>query len=125
MEVGTVLLRNQGVKEKPGWREIIAGLMVHQFADLVWATGLFGVALGRLRHYQKRVLLLITLPWAALTAAIEYYLILPWLQPLLREQVPYWTALSVHISSGLAYPLYFWWRGHLDGQKGKTFTLAG
>jgi uncharacterized protein (DUF305 family) len=67
---------------------------------------------------------LITLPWAALTAAIEYYLILPWLQPLLREQVPYWTALGVHISSGLAYPVYYWWRGHLDGQKGENFRFG-
>jgi hypothetical protein len=37
---------------------------------------------------------------------IEYYLILPKLQPLVVMQVPFWTALGVHVTSGLLYPFY-------------------
>lgn len=46
------------------------------------------------------------IPWAIATSAIEYYLILPWLQPLVPMQVPYWTALGVHLTSSVAYPIF-------------------
>lgn len=110
MEVGTVILRDSGVKAKPGLREVIAGIVVHTTADIFWATSLFGLFVSRLKQYRKRMVLILMLPWAVVTSAIEYFLLLPWLQPLLKHQVPYWTALMVHIGSGLAYPVYFWLR---------------
>lgn len=121
MEVGTVLLRDGGVRAEPGWREITAGIAVHQSADIFWATTLFGPWIGKLRRRRKAVFLATTVPWAVLTSAIEYYLILPWLQPVLRMQVPYWTALTVHLSSGAAYPLFFLMRERAgDATKGEV-----
>lgn len=107
MEVGTVMLRDRGVKIDPGPREIAAGLLVHQSADIAWAT-LYGAWLGSMRpgKRQREALLVGALPWAAATSAIEYHAILPWLQPLLRQQVPYWIAATVHVTSSAAYPLF-------------------
>ena len=45
MNIGTVLLRSDGIVPVPGWREILAGVFVHQSADLSWAIVFF--ALGR------------------------------------------------------------------------------
>ena len=107
MEVGTVLLGDRGVRIDPGRREIAAGLLVHQSADIAWAT-LYGAWLGSIRpgRRQREALLVGALPWAAATSAIEYHAILPWLQPLLRQQVPYWIATTVHVTSSAAYPLF-------------------
>ena len=106
MEIGTVLLGADSVEMEPRWWHIAAGVFVHQSADLSWAVVFF--ALGR--YWTARLspgaLFMLALPWAALTAAIEYYAILPRLQPLVPMQVPFWTALGVHITSGLLYPFY-------------------
>jgi uncharacterized protein (DUF305 family) len=106
MEIGTVLLRADSIRVEPEWWNIAAGIMVHQAADLSWAIVFF--ALGRYWTWNLTapVLLVIALPWAAITAAIEYYVILPRLQPLVVMQVPFWTALGVHVTSGLLYPFY-------------------
>lgn len=106
MEIGTVLLGADSVRIEPHWSNIAAGVFVHQAADLSWAIVFF--ALGR--HWTwslaPRTLLMLAMPWAAITAAIEYYVILPTLQPLVVMQVPFWTALGVHVTSGLLYPFY-------------------
>jgi uncharacterized protein (DUF305 family) len=106
MEIGTVLLRADSVRVEPEWWNIAAGIVVHQAADLSWAVVFF--ALGRYWTWNLTapVLLFLALPWAAITAAIEYYIILPRLQPLVVMQVPFWTALGVHVTSGLLYPFY-------------------
>ena len=85
---------------------IAGGVLVHQGADLSWAVVFF--ALGRYWTWSLTapVLLVLSLPWAAITAAIEYYVILPRLQPLVPMQVPFWTALGVHLTSGLLYPFF-------------------
>jgi len=106
MEIGTVFLGADSVQMAPRWWNIAAGIAVHQSADLAWAIVFF--ALGR--HWTRRltppVLLVMAIPWAVTTAAIEYYAILPRLQPLVVMQVPFWTALGVHVTSGLLYPFY-------------------
>jgi uncharacterized protein (DUF305 family) len=106
MEIGTVLLGADSVQMAPRWWNMAAGIAVHQAADLAWAIVFF--ALGR--HWTRGLtparLFILALPWAAMTAAIEYYVILPRLQPLVVMQVPFWTALGVHVTSGLLYPFY-------------------
>ncbi|HEV8695405.1 MAG TPA: hypothetical protein VGQ93_14675, partial [Lysobacter sp.] len=96
MEIGTVLLRADSIRVDPEWWNIAAGIVVHQAADLSWAIVFF--ALGRYWTWNLTapILFVIALPWAAITAAIEYYVILPGLQPLVVMQVPFWTALGVH-----------------------------
>lgn len=44
MEVGTVLLRYSGVQMEPSWREVLAGVAVHQGADIFWALVFWGLA---------------------------------------------------------------------------------
>ena len=114
MIVGTVLLRDGGLQAEPGWRELGAGVLVHLSADFFWAMvffGLLGRWTGRLSPW---VLLLVAPPWALLTSAIEYYVTLPWLQPLFVMQEPYWVGLAVHLTASSLYPLYPWLRDRLE-----------
>ena len=106
MEIGTVLLGASSVRIEPQWWNIAAGVLVHQSADLAWAVVFFALGRHWTWYLTSRALLVVAMPWAALTAAIEYHAILPRLQPLVVVQVPFWTALGVHITSGLLYPFY-------------------
>lgn len=106
MEIGTVLLRADSIQLEPQWWNLAAGVFVHQAADLSWALVFFALGRRLTRNLTPGALLILAMPWAVLTAAIEYYLILPRLQPLVVMQVPFWTALGVHVTSGLLYPFY-------------------
>jgi uncharacterized protein (DUF305 family) len=106
MEIGTVLLGADSVQIEPRWWHIAAGVLVHQAADLSWALVFFALGRHWTLNLGARTLLILALPWAVMTAAIEYHLILPWLQPLVVMQVPFWTALGVHVTSGLLYPFF-------------------
>ncbi|HZD81220.1 MAG TPA: DUF305 domain-containing protein [Actinomycetota bacterium] len=107
MQVGTVPLRNRAIRSRPGPVGVSAGVLAHQFADFFWAVGFFGTIIPRIPRRRRTAFLLASAaPWAAATAAAEYYLALPWLQPILPMQVPYWTAMGVHLSSAAAYPLF-------------------
>ncbi|MCZ7572536.1 MAG: DUF305 domain-containing protein [Ardenticatenaceae bacterium] len=124
MEAATVALRDRAIHTQPGWGEVVAGVLVHQSADLAWALVFFGLGARWSRRLRPPALLALSAPWALITSAIEYYLILPWLQPILPMQVPYWTALTVHLASGTVYPLYPWIRERASGQEqtDKTFV---
>lgn len=115
MDIGTVLLGLDGLRADPGFRELAAGVIVHQSADLAWAVAFFALGRTWTLGLSPKALLLIALPWAVLTSAIEYYLLLPRLQPLVPIQVPYWTALMVHVTSAAAYPLFPWIRTRVAG----------
>ncbi len=116
MNVGTVLRGAASIREQPRWPELAAGIAVHQSADLGWAVLLFGLAGSRLKHLPPTRMLALALPWAAFSSAVEYYLLLPWLQPLLPRQVPYWAALTVHVASGSSYPLFPWVHARVSGE---------
>lgn len=116
MMVGTVLLRDGGLAAEPGWRELGAGILVHMSADFFWAMVFFGL-LGRwTRRLGPWALLLVAPAWAPLTSAVEYSLVLPWLQPLMVMQQPYWPGLGVHLIASSLYPLYPWLRDRLAGR---------
>jgi len=65
-----------------------AGLAVHQGADVAWATLWGRLAAGLPAHTRQRAAVAAWLPWAAATAWVEYTLMLPWLQPLVRMNTP-------------------------------------
>lgn len=115
MDIGTVLLGLDGIRAAPGVREIAAGVVVHQSADLAWAIAFFALGRRWTLSLSPKALAIAALPWAILTSAIEYYLLLPTLQPLVPLQVPYWTALMVHVTSAAAYPLFPWIRSRVAG----------
>lgn len=115
MDIGTVLLGLDGLRADPGFREMAAGVVVHQSADLAWVIAFFALGRTWTLGLSTKTLLVVALPWAVLTSAIEYYLLLPTLQPLVPLQVPYWTALMVHVTSAAAYPLFPWIRSRVAG----------
>lgn len=86
------------IQPKPSKAAIISGIFMHQIADLAWATLFFDIAGARVRRLTSRKLAVLSVPWAVLTAYMEYYLILPWLQPLVPRGVPFWTGHSQSIS---------------------------
>lgn len=124
MQVGLVLLRDSGAVAEPGLREIAAGLLVHQSADLLWALVFFGLLRRWTRDLGVLALALVAAPWAVLTSALEYYLWLPRLQPLLPMQIPYWTALGVHLTSAAVYPLYPYLRQRVTGEPVRSGRAA-
>lgn len=110
MEIATAYFGPAVISEQPTWYAILGGLFVHQSADLFWVLVFFGL-LGRwTRTLTPSAVLLLAIPWAVLTSALEYFAVLPWLQPIVPMQVPYWTALTVHLTSGFAYPVFGWLR---------------
>jgi uncharacterized protein (DUF305 family) len=113
MDIGSVLLGLDGIRAEPGIREVAAGVVVHQSADLAWAIAFFALGRRWTLDLSPKALAVVALPWAVLTSAIEYYLLLPTLQPLVPLQVPYWTALMVHVTSAAAYPLFPWIRNRV------------
>jgi uncharacterized protein (DUF305 family) len=125
MEIGTVLLGAGSIASDPAWTNIAAGIVVHQSADLFWALLFFGLAGHWTAERSPGALLGLGIPWALGTSAIEYYLLLPWLQPLVPMQVPYWTALGVHVTSALAYPVFPWLLGRVSvsGERGPAFAF--
>jgi len=116
MDIGTVLLGLDGLRAAPGLREIAAGVFVHQSADLAWAVVFFALGRRWTLLLSSRILLLAALPWAVLTSLIEYYLLLPTLQPLVpwilgrvsqvSDQVDLrWAKATTALLSALVVPL--------------------
>ncbi len=116
MELGSFWLRDRAISEPPGRLAVATGILaVHQPADVIWAT-LYARAAGRAGRGRQLLTALIWAPWSIVTAWIEYALILRLVQPLIRMQVPFWTAASVHLISGAAYPLLPLVRSRLSGE---------
>jgi uncharacterized protein (DUF305 family) len=105
MGLGTILLRGRAARCPPGLAGMAAGIAVHQSADIFWAALWTRLVGGKGSWRRQRLTIIAWLPWALATAAVEYWLILTWLQRLVRMDVPYWTAATVHVTSGAAYPL--------------------
>lgn len=122
MEVAMVPQRDGALDERPSREAVATGIATHQGADVMWATVFFGALRPALGWNARTATVTLGLPWAVGTAAAEYYVFLPWVQPWLRMQVPFWTAAGVHVSSSAAYGVYPWVRGLLDGttEEGRT-----
>jgi len=109
MVVSSLVLRDAAWQADPGWGAILTGVAVHQSADIWWAIVFFGL-LGRWTTQRSpAAILLLSLPWAALTSALEWLVLVPLLpfeQPAFSLEQPYWLGLVVHGLSALLYPLY-------------------
>ncbi len=89
MEIGTVGLRDAAVDFVPRWYAVLAGVIIHQSADIFWAVAFFGLLSSWTLCIRPLALLAVAPLWAVLTDAIEYFVFLPWLQPLMNMQSPY------------------------------------
>ncbi len=123
-ELAAIWLGAGMIRPKPGKATIMSGILMHQVADLAWATLFFGAGGGRFRRLSAGKLAARSIPWAVLTSFIEYYLILPWLQPLVPRNVPFWTALSVHLISGAVYAEYPWVREVITGRPSRRAAAS-
>jgi len=113
MTVAAIPARDAVLSSEPGAAAVAIGIAFRQWADVSWALvffGLFGRWTGRL---HPATLAGLALPWAALTSATEWFVLVPlfpfW-QPIFTLQQPYWIGFLVHLSSGLIYPLFAWLR---------------
>ncbi|MHC2439906.1 DUF305 domain-containing protein [Bradyrhizobium sp. USDA 4451] len=116
MTVAAIPARDGVLGPEPSWSAILVGIAFHQWADLSWAVVFFGL-LGRwtthLTHLTPTQILLAALPWAILSSAAEWFVLVPlfpFFQPLFTLQQPYWIGLLVHASSAVMYPLFVWLR---------------
>ena len=114
-QIGIVLLRDSGIRMQPGWREFTAGLFVHNSAAFIYGLIFFG-ALARWTWSFGPTRLLMAAPvWALVTAAVEYYVILPIAGRTLRMQVPFWTPFLWHVAATITYPAFPWVRHVVTG----------
>ncbi|MGY3443646.1 MULTISPECIES: DUF305 domain-containing protein [unclassified Bradyrhizobium] len=113
MTVAAIPARDGVLGPEPSWSAILVGIAFHQWADLSWAVVFFGL-LGRwTTHLTPTQILLAALPWAILSSAAEWFVLVPlfpFFQPLFTLQQPYWIGLLVHASSAVMYPLFVWLR---------------
>jgi uncharacterized protein (DUF305 family) len=109
MSVAAIPARDWALQSEPTWSSIAIGIGFHQWADFSWALVFFGL-LGRwTSRLTPGAIATIALPWAALTSALEWLLLVPvfpFAQPIFTLQQPYWIGLAVHSSSALVYPLF-------------------
>ncbi|MET7244227.1 DUF305 domain-containing protein [Methylobacterium sp. EM32] len=109
MVVAAIPLRDAALSPEPGWSVIAAGILFHQWADVSWALVFFGL-LGRWTAGLSPITLLVLCgPWALLTSALEWFVLVPLLpfrQPLFTLEQPYWIGFLVHLTSASLYPLF-------------------
>ncbi|QYJ14827.1 hypothetical protein Rxycam_00634 [Rubrobacter xylanophilus DSM 9941] len=118
MEIASINLRDRAIVSEPGWPQVLPGILTHQSVDLAWAAAYFGLGIGHLgQEKQRKALLAGAIPWAVASSAFEFFVAIPILQRLLKMQVPYWTGLTVHLASSVAYPLFLRIRRRIAGEE--------
>lgn len=117
MQLATVYFGSGMISAEPTWSAVLGGLFVHESAAVLWALVFFGALWPWTRRLSPLMILAIAVPWALITSAIDYYIVLPRLQPIVPMQVPYWVALAIHLSSAAAYPLFPLAYGWLAGAR--------
>lgn len=116
MVVASIPLQGWAVQAEPPWWSILAGILFHQSADILWALFFFGL-LGRwTAGLHPWAIAALALPWAVFTSATEYFVIVAFWQPIFTLEQPYWIGLLVHATSAWLYPLFPALRGWLAGQ---------
>ncbi|MGY4497003.1 hypothetical protein ACVWYH_000930 [Bradyrhizobium sp. GM24.11] len=119
MSVAAIPARDWALTSEPTSAAVIVGIAFHQWADFSWALFFFGI-LGRWTAGLRSIALaLVAFPWAVLTSAFEWLVLVPLLpfwQPIFTLQQPYWIGFLVHLSSASMYPLYAWLRSPRIGR---------
>jgi uncharacterized protein (DUF305 family) len=119
MVVAVIPLRDWALQIEPSWAVIAAGILFHQGADFFWEVVFFG-ALGRwTADLRPGTIIILAVPWAVFTSALEYFFLvpaLPFWQPIFTLEQPYWIGLLVHLSSASMYPLFPWLRDWVAGR---------
>jgi uncharacterized protein (DUF305 family) len=110
MSVAAIPARDWALQSEPTWLSVAVGIGFHQWADFSWALVFFGLLGTWTSRLSPGAIATIALPWAMLTSALEWFLLVPvfpFAQPIFTLQQPYWIGLAVHSSSALVYPLFY------------------
>ncbi|WP_260690334.1 DUF305 domain-containing protein [Rhizobium leguminosarum] len=104
----------------PSWGAIIGGILFHPWADFSWVI-VFFVLLGRwTAQLRPRIILIIAVPWALFTSAMEWLFLVPlfpfW-QPIFPLEQTYWIGFGVHLTSASMYPIFPALRDRLAGRQ--------
>jgi uncharacterized protein (DUF305 family) len=109
MVVATIPFREGMLQVDPRWTVILAGILFHQWADFSWEVFFFGL-LGRwTARLSPGTLVVLALPWAIFTSAMEWFVLVPlfpFFQAIFPLEQPYWIGLLVHLASASIYPLF-------------------
>jgi uncharacterized protein (DUF305 family) len=128
MVVAAIPLGDGMIQVEPGWGIILAGILFHQWADFSWEVFFFAL-LGRwTAHLRPHTLILLAGPWAVLTSALEWMVLvpaLPFWQPIFTLNQPYWIGLFVHLTSASLYPLFPWVRDWMAGLQPSPYRRFG
>ena len=77
MSVAAIPARDWAIEFDPGWSSVLIGIAFHQWADFSWALVFFGL-LGRwTAGIRPASLALLMMPWALMTSALEWLLLVP------------------------------------------------
>jgi hypothetical protein len=109
MVVATIPFRDGMLQIGPSWPVIVAGILFHQWADFTWAVVFFGLFGRWTARLSSQTILLVALPWALFTSAAEWFFLVPLIpfwQPILTLNQPYWIGFLVHAVSASMYPLF-------------------
>jgi uncharacterized protein (DUF305 family) len=127
MSVAAIPARDWALTAEPSSAAVAAGIAFHQWADFSWALVFFGLFGKWTANLTPASLVLVALPWAILTSAFEWFILVPlfpfW-QPIFTLRQPYWIGFLVHFSSASMYPLFAWLRRSAAERKafeGRTF----
>lgn len=119
MVVATIPGRDAFLQTQPSFSTIAAGIAFHQWADFSWAVFFFAV-LGRWTSgLSPMALAAIAVPWAVLTSALEWLLlvpIFPFAQPIFTAALL--DRFLVHLASALVYPVFPMLRAWVAGLGG-------
>ncbi|MBL6456157.1 DUF305 domain-containing protein [Belnapia sp. T6] len=120
MVVAAIPLRDGVLQPEPGWGTILGGILFHQWADFSWALVFFGLFGRWTARLGPGAILLLCLPWAVFTSALEWLVLVPlfpfW-QPVFPLNQAWWIGLLVHLSSASLYPLFPWLRDRVAGRR--------
>ena len=109
MSVAAIPARDWALQSEPSWSSIAIGIAFHQWADFSWALVFFGLFGSWTSRLSPGAIALVALPWAALTSALEWFVLVPvfpFAQAIFTLQQPYWIGLMVHTSSAVVYPVF-------------------
>ncbi len=124
MVVASIPLQDAILEADPSWRSILIGILFHQWADFSWEVLFFGV-LGRwTARLSPWTLVVLGPPWAVFTSAMEWFVIVPFWQPIFVLEQTYWIGLAVHMVSSSLYPLFPWLRDQIAGRPSRHGRFA-
>jgi uncharacterized protein (DUF305 family) len=109
MVVASIPLRDGILASEPTVRAVVGGILFHQWADFSWAMVFFGLFGRWTASLGPRTILLLAMPWAVLTSALEWVFLVPLIpfsQPIFTLVQVYWIGLLVHVASAAMYPLF-------------------